>query len=119
MAAKDVQGVAGVKDDTPAEVNFFFRRWLTFAWLFVNANMLFAIIFSPRIDADALRWIGVALIVSNVCVAFFYMAGASAVDMAKVFQGAAGAFARRRPRWDDSDDEPSIETPLAGDGKPI
>jgi len=112
--------VARVKpeaDDTPSEVNFLWRRSLTFGWLAVNAVMLFAIIFSPKVDGEALKWIGVALIISNICVAFFYMAGASAVDMAKVFQGASSLIPRRRPRWDDDDDDEP--TPVAEDGKPI
>lgn len=116
MAPESVQDLAGVKatDDTPAEVKFFWRRTVTFAWLIVTSVMLFFIILNPRMDANALMWIGVTLIASNICMAFFYMAGASAVDMAKVFQGLSGLRPRRRRTYDDYYDEGR-----AGDGGPI
>jgi len=84
--------MAGVNhpDDTPAEVKFFWRRIITISWVVWNSILVSLVVLSPKMDATALMWVAIALIVSNVCMAFFYMAGASAVDMAKVAGGLAG-----------------------------
>lgn len=71
------------QDDTPAEVSFKWRRVYTFALGALTAIGVGAII-AKLTDADALKWVAIALIVENVVVMGFYMAGASLVDWARL-----------------------------------
>ena len=71
------------QDDTPAEVSFKWRRIYTFIIGGLTAIGVGAII-AKLSDADALKWVAIALIVENVVVMGFYMAGASLVDYAKL-----------------------------------
>lgn len=75
------------QDDTPAEVSFKWRRIYTFIIGGLTAVGVGAII-AKLSDADALKWVAIALIAENVVVMGFYMAGASLVDYAKL----AGAW---------------------------
>jgi hypothetical protein len=74
----------------PIEVRWVFRRIYTYAATLLNSGGVGAIIW--RIDdAQALKWIGLALIGANVILATLYLAGATVTDWAKL------AAAARRP----------------------
>jgi uncharacterized membrane protein YfcA len=77
------------QDDTPAEVSFKWRRIYTFAIGALTAIGVGAII-AKLTDADALKWVAIALVAQNVVVMGFYMAGASLVDYAKLAAGWRG-----------------------------
>lgn len=76
-------------DDTPAEISFKWRRIYTFIIGALTAGAVGAII-AKLTDADALKWVAIALIAENVVVMGFYMAGASLVDYAKLAAGWRG-----------------------------
>jgi len=71
------------QDDTPAEVSFKWRRVYTFALGALTAIGVGAII-AKLTDADALKWVAIALIAENVIVMGCYMMGASLVDWARL-----------------------------------
>jgi uncharacterized membrane protein YfcA len=77
------------QDDTPAEVSFKWRRIYTFAIGALTSIGVGAII-AKLTDADALKWVAIALVAQNVVVMGFYMAGASLVDYAKLAAGWRG-----------------------------
>ena len=64
------------------------RRLLTFATVAVNLAGVAWIILKVE-DARSLMWIALALVLSNVVFAVLYMAGASAIDLARIVQSAA------------------------------
>lgn len=67
----------------PIEVRWVFRRTYTYAATLLNSGGVAAIIW--RIDdAQALKWIGLALIGANVILATLYLAGATVTDWAKL-----------------------------------
>lgn len=68
-------------DDTPAEPKFGWRRTYAFTALGLNALGVGAIIWKLD-DPTALKWIGLALVASNLAVAALYIAGASMSDWA-------------------------------------
>lgn len=72
-----------MSDDTPAEPSMRHRRVFTFLFSLLNAIGIAIIIFKLDEPSD-LRWIGLALIASNLALAGFYMAGASMIDWALV-----------------------------------
>lgn len=71
------------QDDTPAEPQFTWRRLYAFASLgLTSAGLAFILC---KIDAASeLRWLGLALIGSNLVVCMGYLLGASAVDLALI-----------------------------------
>lgn len=70
-------------DDTPAEPSFKYRRFYAFASLLLTSAGLAFIL--CKIDAASeLRWLGLALIGSNLVVCMGYLLGASAVDLALI-----------------------------------
>ena len=77
-------------DDTPAEVSFKWRRIYTFALGGLTAVGV-GVIIAKLTDADALKWVAIALVAQNVVVMGFYMAGASLVDWAKLAAGWRGS----------------------------
>ena len=77
-------------DDTPAEVSFKWRRIYTFALGALTAIGV-GVIIAKLTDADALKWVALALVAQNVVVMGFYMAGASLVDYAKLAAGWRGS----------------------------
>lgn len=100
--------MAGIK----AEVSFRWRRWLAFGWILWNSVLTAYIVGSPQMDAKSLMWVAITLSVSNIFMALFYMAGASAVDIGHIVQGLA-EFKTGRRRDDDD------QWPTADDGRPI
>lgn len=79
-------------DDTPAERGWFWRRSFTFAATAVNLVLVALIVWKVS-DASALKWLGLALIGSNIILAGLYLAGASVLDYAKL----AGAWKGASP----------------------
>jgi hypothetical protein len=76
-----------VHDDTPAERGWLWRRSYTYAATAVNLLFVGFVIWKLN-DPSALKWIAMALIVSNIVMAGLYLAGASVLDYAKL----AGAW---------------------------
>ena len=76
-------------DDTPPEIGWFYRRWFTFVSSIFYAIALSAIIYKIN-DADALKWVGLALIGAKIAIDGLYLAGASVLDYAKLAQGLKG-----------------------------
>ena len=76
-------------DDTPAEVSFKWRRIYTFTLGGLTAVGV-GVIIAKLTDADALKWVAIALIAQNVVVMGCYMMGASLVDWAKLAAGWRG-----------------------------
>jgi uncharacterized membrane protein YfcA len=77
-------------DDTPAEVSFKWRRIYTFTLGGLTSIGVGAII-AKLTDADALKWVAIALVAQNVVVMGCYMMGASLVDWAKLAAGWRGS----------------------------
>lgn len=77
-------------DDTPAEVSFKWRRIYTFTLGGLTAIGV-GVVIAKLTDADALKWVALALVAQNVVVMGFYMAGASLVDWAKLAAGWRGS----------------------------
>ena len=77
-------------DDTPAEVSFKWRRIYTFTLGGLTAIGV-GVVIAKLTDADALKWVAIALVAQNVVVMGFYMAGASLVDWAKLAAGWRGS----------------------------
>jgi len=77
----------------PIEVRWLWRRIYTYAVTVLNAAGLGVIV--CRVDsAEALKWLGLALIGANVVLATLYLAGATVTDWAKL------AHAARSPAAD-------------------
>lgn len=85
-----------MKDDTPAEFSFKWRRIIAIVWIVWNSILTTIIVVSDKMDARNLMWMGIALIISNIFMALFYMAGASAVDIGKIAQGLSQIRTPRR-----------------------
>jgi uncharacterized membrane protein YfcA len=83
--------VSGV-DDTPAEVSFKWRRIYTFGLGALTAIGV-GVIIAKLTDADALKWVAIALIAQNVVQMLCYMCGASLVDWARVMKAWRGGHA--------------------------
>ena len=77
-------------DDTPAEVSFKWRRIYTFTLGGLTAIGV-GVIIAKLTDADALKWVAIALVAQNVVVMGCYMMGASLVDWAKLAAGWRGS----------------------------
>jgi uncharacterized membrane protein YfcA len=77
-------------DDTPAEVSFKWRRIYTFTLGGLTAAGV-GVIIAKLTDADALKWVAIALVAQNVVVMGCYMMGASLVDWAKLAAGWRGS----------------------------
>lgn len=71
----------------PVEVRWLWRRIYTYAATLLNSVGIVAIVVRIN-DAQALKWLGLALIGSNVIVATLYLAGATVTDWAKLAQAA-------------------------------
>jgi len=71
----------------PVEVRWLWRRVYTYAATLLNSVGIVAIVVRVN-DAQALKWLGLALIGSNVVVATLYLAGATVTDWAKLAQAA-------------------------------
>jgi hypothetical protein len=76
-----------VSDDTPAERGWLWRRSYTYAATAINLLFVGLIVWKVD-DPDALTWVAIALIASNIIMAGLYLAGASVLDYAKL----AGAW---------------------------
>lgn len=87
-------------DDTPAERGWLWRRSYTYAATAVNLLFVGVIVWKLD-DPGALKWIAIALVVSNIIMAGLYLAGASVLDYAKL----AGAWKGNTLR------ETKVETP--------
>lgn len=72
------------------EVRWLFRRIYTYAASLLNAGGVGAIIWRLD-DAQALKWLGLALIGANVVLATLYLAGATVTDWAKLAAAARSA----------------------------
>lgn len=70
-------------DDTPAEQSWTFRRIFTWAATAINSLLVGAIIWKLD-DPTALKWLGLALVASNIVMATAYLCGASVIDYAKL-----------------------------------
>jgi hypothetical protein len=74
----------------PIEVRWFWRRIYTYALTLLNCAGVGVIV--TRINgAEALKWIGLALIGANVVTATLYLAGATVTDWAKLAHAARSA----------------------------
>ncbi len=80
-------------DDTPAERGWLWRRSYTYAATAINLLIVAAAVWKLN-DPSALKWVAIALIVSNIVVAGLYLAGASVLDYAKL----AGAWKGKHPK---------------------
>lgn len=72
------------------EVRWLWRRIYTYAVTVLNCAGLGAIVWRLH-DAEALKWLGLALIGANVVVATLYLAGATVTDWAKLAHAARSA----------------------------
>lgn len=71
----------------PVEVRWLWRRIYTYAATLLNSVGVSAIIWRMS-DAQALKWLGLALVAANVILATLYLAGATVTDWAKLAQAA-------------------------------
>lgn len=71
----------------PVEVRWLWRRIYTYAATLLNSVGVVAIVTRVN-DPQALKWLGLALIGSNVVMATLYLAGATVTDWAKLAQAA-------------------------------
>jgi hypothetical protein len=78
----------------PVEVRWFWRRIYTYAASLLNVAGVGVIIWRVD-DAQALKWLGLALIGANVVMATLYLAGATVTDWAKL--AAAARDGRETP----------------------
>jgi hypothetical protein len=74
----------------PVEVRWFWRRVYTYAATVLNSAGVTAIIWRIH-DAQALKWLGLALVAANVVTATLYLAGATVTDWAKLAAAARRA----------------------------
>jgi hypothetical protein len=74
----------------PIEVRWLWRRIYTYAVTVLNCAGLSAIVWRLN-SAEALKWLGLALIGANVVVATLYLAGATVTDWAKLAHAARSA----------------------------
>ncbi|MBW8812522.1 MAG: hypothetical protein JF588_03765 [Caulobacterales bacterium] len=74
----------------PVEVRWFWRRVYTYAATLLNSAGVTAIIWRIN-DAEALKWLGLALVGANVATATLYLAGATVTDWAKLAAAARHA----------------------------
>jgi hypothetical protein len=78
----------------PVEVRWLFRRIYTYAATVLNSAGVGAIIMRLE-DPAALKWLGLALIGTNIVMATLYLAGATVTDWAKL--AAAARSGRETP----------------------
>jgi hypothetical protein len=71
----------------PAEICWLWRRVYTYAATLLNSLGIGAIILRAD-DPQTLKWLGLALIGTNVVVATLYLAGATVTDWAKLAHAA-------------------------------
>jgi hypothetical protein len=69
------------------EVRWLWRRVYTYAATLMNAAGLGVIVWRLN-SAEALKWVGLALIGANVVIATLYLAGATVTDWAKLAHAA-------------------------------
>ena len=74
----------------PVEVRWLWRRIYTYAVTILNCVGIGAIVLRLN-SAEALKWIGLALIGANVVTATLYLAGATVTDWAKLALAARSA----------------------------
>ncbi len=71
------------------EVRWLWRRIYAYAATVLNSAGVAAIIWRLD-DAEALKWLGLALVSANVIMATLYLAGATVTDWAKLAAAARG-----------------------------
>ncbi|NEX94845.1 hypothetical protein [Caulobacter sp. 17J65-9] len=71
------------EQDPPPEPTWTFRRVFTYAATAANSALLAAIVLRLQ-EAEALRWVALALVGANVVLATLYLAGASVLDWARL-----------------------------------
>jgi hypothetical protein len=76
--------------DARWEVRWLWRRIYTYAVTVLNCAGLGVIVWRLN-NAEALKWLGLALIGANVVVATLYLAGATVTDWAKLAHAARSA----------------------------
>ncbi len=74
-------------DTGPAEVRWLWRRVYTYAATLMNSIGIGAVVWRAD-DPQTLKWLGLALIGTNVVLATLYLAGATVTDWAKLAQAA-------------------------------
>ncbi len=74
----------------PIEVRWLWRRVYTYALTVLNCAGVGAIVWRLH-DAQALKWLGLALVGANVVTATLYLAGATVTDWAKLAHAARSA----------------------------
>jgi hypothetical protein len=67
----------------PVEVRWLWRRVYTYAATLLNSAGVTTIVWRIN-DAEALKWLGLALVGANVVTATLYLAGATVTDWAKL-----------------------------------
>lgn len=77
----------------PVEVRWLWRRIYTYAATLLN-SLGMVVIVTRLSDPHALKWLGLALIGSNVVMATLYLAGATVTDWAKLAQAARNGSPR-------------------------
>lgn len=77
------------QDSTPPERGWLFRRLYTYLGTVLNLCSVGAALVKLD-DPQALKWIALALIGSNVVLATLYLAGATVTDWAKLAAAARG-----------------------------
>ncbi len=76
--------------DNPAEVRWLWRRIYAYAATLLNSVGV-TVVVCRLSDPAALKWLGLALIGSNVVMATLYLAGATVTDWAKLTHAARSA----------------------------
>lgn len=76
-----------VQDPLP-EASFTWRRALTFTGLLLGNGILILIVLKTM-DPGVLRWVAAGVITLNIILVIMYIGGATASDMAKLFQSAS------------------------------
>jgi hypothetical protein len=71
----------------PVEVRWLWRRIYTYAVTVLNCAGIGVVVVRVN-NAEALKWLGLALVGANVVTATLYLAGATVTDWAKLAQAA-------------------------------
>ncbi len=77
----------------PVEARWLWRRIYTYVATVLN-SLGIVVIVCRLSDPHALKWVGLALIGSNVVMATLYLAGATVTDWAKLAQAARNGASR-------------------------
>ena len=71
----------------PVEVRWLWRRIYSYAVTVLNSAGIGGVVWRLH-DAEALKWLGLALVGANVATATLYLAGATVTDWAKLAHAA-------------------------------